>query len=396
MEKLLNVNVEDLRKGNSFLTAKEINQQPGLWLETVDLLRKRRDEIEAYLKPKISKPGIRVIFTGAGTSAYVGDTVASYLSKKLGLRMESIATTDIVASPENYLKADIPTILVSCARSGNSPESLGAYQLAGQIIKDLNHIVITCNEDGYLAKECMNNENNLLLLMPKASDDKGFAMTGAFTCMLLTSLFVFEMNNFDNNAKVIETVVKRGTSILVTKIPEILELVNLGYERIVYLGSSSLEGLSKEASLKSLELSSGRIYSVAESTLAFRHGPKSMVNDKTLVFLFVSSDDYTRKYDVDLINEIVTDKGTQKVVPIVQASDWYRSDNAFRILLAGDDGVIIDDAYAALDYILYAQLFAFFNSVSLGIPTDNPRPDGTLNRVVQGVTIYDYPGKMKA
>jgi tagatose-6-phosphate ketose/aldose isomerase len=245
METLLNMNIEGLKNRDGYTTAKEINQQPGLWLETVGILEKKWDEIESFIKPRIQIPGIRIIFTGAGTSAYVGDTAASYLANKLNLRIESIATTDIVSSPEHYLKAEVPTILVSFARSGNSPESLGAYNLAGQIIKDLSHIVVTCNDEGSLAKECEKNDRNLLLLMPKESDDKGFAMTGAFTCMLLTSLLIFDLDNFEKNVRVVGTVTKRGEAILKTKIPELLELVELGYERVIYLGSSSLACLSK-------------------------------------------------------------------------------------------------------------------------------------------------------
>jgi tagatose-6-phosphate ketose/aldose isomerase len=143
MEKLLNMDIEDLKKNNAYYTAKEINQQPRLWLETVSMLKKRRNEIATYIEKKKLVQGVRIILTGAGTSAYVGDTAATYISKKLNLRVESIPTTDIVSSPEDYLKSEVSTILVSFARSGNSPESLATYNLAEQIVKNLSQIVIT-------------------------------------------------------------------------------------------------------------------------------------------------------------------------------------------------------------------------------------------------------------
>jgi len=393
MENLLNVDIESLKKNNAYNTAKEINQQPQLWLETVNILMKKGNEIKTYINDRKLVPGVRIILTGAGTSAYVGDTAASYLSKKLNLRVESIPTTTIVSAPEDYFQAEVPTILVSYARSGNSPESLATYDLAEQIVENLSQIVITCNEEGQLAKQCIKNKGNLLLLMPKKADDKGFAMTSSFTCMLLTSLLIFDMDNFNNNVKIIQNVAKRGQSILETKTVEILELVKQGYERVVYLGSSSLMGLSREATLKSLELTSGKICAIGESTLGFRHGPKSIINDKTLVFVFVSSNEYTRKYDLDIINEIYNDKGNHKVVPILQTEKWNINNLDCKVLATDDYNIIVDDAYSALDYVIYAQLFAFFYSLSLGITPDNPRPDGTLNRVVEGVTIYEY-GKL--
>lgn len=390
MEKLLNMDIENLKKNGGYFTAKEINQQPKLWLETVNMLKNRKNEIEKYIKSRKSVKGVRIILTGAGTSAYVGDTVATYLSKKLNLRVESIPTTDIVSSPEDYFKAEVTTILISFARSGNSPESLATYNLAEQIIKNLTQIVITCNEEGKLAKQCVKNAENLLLLMPKESDDKSFAMTSSFSCMLLTSLFIFDMENFDNNVKVIENVAKRGKSILDTKTKEIMELVKLGCERVVYLGSSSLAGLSKEATLKSLELTSGKICAICESSMGFRHGPKSITNDKTLVFVFVSSNKHTQKYDLDMIKEIYTDNGMQKVVAIAQAADKNLKDISYKVLTTDDQVGILEDAYSALDFIIYAQLFAFFYSMELGITPDNPRPDGTVNRVVEGVIIHEY------
>ena len=395
MERLLNIDIENLKKNGAYFTAKEINQQPKLWLETVNMLKNKRNEIEAYIKRKKLVKGVRIILTGAGTSAYVGDTAATYLSKKLNLRVESIPTTDIVSSPEDYFKAEVPTILVSFARSGNSPESLATYNLAEQIVKDLSQIVITCNEDGQLGKQCVKSDENLLLLMPKESNDKSFAMTSSFTCMLLTSLFIFDMENFDNNVKVIENVIKRGQAILDTKTGEILELAKLGYKRVVYLGSSSLAGLSKEAALKNLELTSGKIFSICESTMGFRHGPKSIINDETLVFVFVSSDKYTKKYDLDMIKEIYKDTGTQKVVAIAQTADENLKDISYKVLITDDQVGILEDAYSALDFILYAQLFAFFYSMDLGITPDNPRPDGTVNRVVEGVTIHEYVSNQK-
>ncbi len=66
---------------------------------------------------------------------------------------------------------------------------------------DISHIFITCNQEGELAKISKNNENVLLLLMPEKSNDKGFAMTSSFTCMTLTALLIFDMENFEDNKK---------------------------------------------------------------------------------------------------------------------------------------------------------------------------------------------------
>lgn len=105
-------------------TVKEIYQQPDLWLQTVGIIEKQKVEIEDFIKIHSNKA--RIIFTGAGTSAYVGDTLSPVL-KRTPNQIDSISTTDIVTNPLNYFKNEVPTLLVSFARSGNSPESVATY-----------------------------------------------------------------------------------------------------------------------------------------------------------------------------------------------------------------------------------------------------------------------------
>lgn len=391
MNNLFNIDVNELKKVGGYHTAKEVYQQPKLWKETLDIINRNKDQISAFIDKKLNKKEVRIILTGAGTSAYVGDIAAPYLSRILRVRVEAIATTNIVSNPEDFLDKNIPTILVSFARSGNSPESVATYDLAEKLVSDISQIVITCNKDGALAKKAQINNNNLVILMPEESNDKSFAMTSSFTCMLLTTLMIFDMKNFNKNTAAIENIITNANKILDSEVSEILKLVKLGYDRVVYLGSSALNGLSKEAALKNLELTSGKVNSTCESVLGFRHGPKSIVNEKTLVFVFVSNDEYTRKYDIDLIREIYNDKGNHKVVAIVYNKDTEIEEIAHKVFIANSGkNEIISDAFEALDFVLYAQMFAFFYSLELGISPDNPRPDGTVNRVVKGVTIHQY------
>ncbi len=58
-----------------------------------------------------------------------------------------------MAKPEDYLIKDEPTLLVSFARSGNSPESLAAVEVANQVVETIHHLAITCAEEGQLANK---------------------------------------------------------------------------------------------------------------------------------------------------------------------------------------------------------------------------------------------------
>ena len=292
------------------ITTREIRQQPELWKEAFDYYKANLERITAFLD-RLPEGKLRVIFAGAGTSQYVGDTILPYL-KRTGnedrFDFQSVGTTNLVSNPHDYFKAEIPTVLVSFARSGNSPESLASVQLGQQIVRDFYQITITCAPEGKLAIAAKDDTNNLLLMMPDRSNDAGFAMTGSFTCMTLTALLVFdEAHSLEEKEGFVKAIRQMGTSVLERE-DVIQHYVNLDYNRVIYLGSGSLSGLAREVQLKILELTAGQIATAFDSSMGFRHGPKSFVNSSSLAFVFVSNDDYTRQYDIDILNELHGDQ----------------------------------------------------------------------------------------
>ena len=132
------------------------------------------------------------MLTGAGTSSFVGECLAPAMARR-GRRVEAIATTDLVAGPQSWLSRSTPTLLVSFARSGNSPESIAALELAEQHVEHCAHLVVTCNADGALFKRARGTTNAHAILLPEASNDRSFAMTSSFTGMLLAAALAFEV-----------------------------------------------------------------------------------------------------------------------------------------------------------------------------------------------------------
>jgi tagatose-6-phosphate ketose/aldose isomerase len=372
------------------ITTAEIKQQPYLWAEAFALYAEKSREIEEFLLKLSTKHGrIRVIFTGAGTSAYVGDTVTPYLKEKVDEKqweLHSFPTTTLVSNPYQFLKADIPTLLVSFARSGNSPESVAAVQLAEQIVTDLYQITITCAKEGQLAKRAEGDENNLLLLMPEKSNDQGFAMTGSYSCMTLTALLVFDSLPLEEKSAIVKAIKQMGESVIQRE-DAIQEIIDIDFDRIIYLGSGSLEGLAREAQLKILELTAGKIVTAFDSPLGFRHGPKSFVNEKSLVFVFVSNQPYTRQYDLDMLKEMQLDNMADYICAIEVDGDTNYDGNTFGF---GNEAKFIPDAYLALPFVMIGQTVSLLASVKVGNTPDTPSPTGTVNRVVKGVTIYEF------
>ena len=379
--------LEELEKIKAIFTATEIRQQPELWRETYKLILDQKESIQRFINKNVDK-NTRIVLTGAGTSDYVGDTVALELNKKLEAKVEAIATTDIVSNPNEYIEKNVKTILVSYARSGNSPESIGAYDLFENNVDDITQIVITCNKDGDLAKRCVNNEKNMLVLMPEKSNDKSFAMTSSFSCMILATLLIFDIENIEKNKEFVEIVSSQAEEILDNRWSEIKQLVDYEAERVVYLGSGTLKGLCQEMALKNLELTSGQVTTICESVLGFRHGPKSIINDKTLVIIMATNEEYTKLYDIDLIKEIHNDLGNHKLAVITYENDEIMKENCSNYICV--NGKTIPNIYKIFNYMIFGQMFGYLSSLKLNISPDNPRPDGTVNRVVKGVVIHQY------
>lgn len=366
-------------------TISEINHQPAIWAKAFENYSNKKDCVETFLDYALKKANgkLRVIFTGAGTSEYVGNTVYQYLRKNTAFDFESIATTDIVSSPRLYLHKDTPTLLVSFARSGNSPESLEAVKLADKLVNNIFHLAITCAPEGKLAKGLENSDNAFVLLMPEGSNDKGFAMTSSFTSMMLSALLVFDTHSIEEKRRRVEYICKAVENILKDE-DRINELCDFDFSRIIYLGSGSHYALTNECRLKILELTAGDVSAMFESSLGFRHGPKSWVNEDTFVVSLVSNDSHTRKYDLDILNEVASDKIAKKILalsPTKLGGDYEE--------YVIDTPVDIEDAYLGLCYVTIAQLFSVIASVHVGNLADTPSKTGTVNRVVQGVIIHE-------
>lgn len=371
-----------------YVTLAEIKQQGKVWKETLKTIENSKNNLEDFFN-KIDLENRTVIFTGAGTSEFVGNTI----TPRLGTKFLSIATTDIVSNPENYFKKNEKILLVSCARSGNSPESVATVKLADQIVEDIAHVIITCNHQGALAKSKSTESNSFVLLMPPESNDKGFAMTSSFTSMSLAGLTIFKLDKLSCIKKNIDRLVKNIEAKEPQMIQMIGDLVKLETSRIVYLGSSCLKGLAEEASLKCLELTAGHMSLHYNSPLGFRHGPKSIVNDSTLIITMLSNNEYTRKYEIDLLKEMYNEKNGKKLLTIDMLNCETAKDNSHYYFSFNNGEEYMNEVFNMFPYVYFAQLFAFYKSLSYGINPDNPCPTGEVNRVVKGVYIYDYKGE---
>ncbi|MDU5106906.1 SIS domain-containing protein, partial [Clostridium sp.] len=319
---IFNIDEKEMKKGSSIFTLNEIYQQPKTWLKTLKQIKENKEDIQNFINEVINCNDFDIIFTGAGTSEFVGNSLYSYLNKELNYRVKSYGTTDIISDPELYISKDKPTLLISFGRSGNSPESIGAVEAANSISNNLYNLFITCNKYGSLSKMADNLKNCYSINLAEETHDQSFAMTSSFTNMYLAAYLCFNLNKLDEKSEIISSI-SLATQNFLDKGFEIANKIVNEYEfnRIVYLGSNVLKGISQESSLKILELTAGKTVAIFDTPLGFRHGPKSIIDDSTLIVVYVSADEFTYKYELDLIKEISSQRGKNKLVVITNNSN---------------------------------------------------------------------------
>lgn len=351
-------------------TWSEISQQPHLWPTT--LQRVSAAVANLQLSPILSHA--RVLLTGAGTSAYAASAIASAWQRAI-----AIPSTDLLLDTERYI-ADVD-VVISIGRSGNSPESVASVNRIHKLRPEIAQLAITCNSEGMLAQSPLVRS---IVLDPR-TNDKSLAMTSSFSNLVLAGLSLADKSAVESivpiacsNARLHFDIINECTSRLACMVKD----------RFVLLCSSPLFSWAQEGALKALEMTAGKFSVLAETYLGLRHGPMSFVRPNTLILCLLSNDLLRRRYEQDLIEELRT-KNIGYLVGVGATRDEasFFDETIPAVLPVGAD--ILRTPFE----IIGPQLLGYHMSLHAGHNPDAPSPDGVINRVVQGVKIYEDSGK---
>lgn len=369
-------------------TIKEIEHQPKMWMDTFRIIEDRKDDLERFISENNLGKDTRIVLTGAGTSAFVADTVACLFIRDGYCQTRAVATTDIVSAPDSFLSPD-DRLFISFARSGNSPESVAAYKIARKFCKDAHHLVITCNPDGCLAREA-DPGKDMVIVLPDGTNDRSLAMTSSFSSMLIACLLCKNVYNLKEEKARLEAAADFASHILEDNVMEALcGMTGKDIRRAVFLGSGALKGIACECHLKLQELTDGQIMCSFDSFLGLRHGPKAVVNERTLVVYLLSDDPYTRRYELDLIDQVGKENRPACQVVVSLTPSGVSEGIDFEIDAPHSEALAAGE-YKYVPYVLAGQLLGYFFSCSKGLDPDKPSVRGTISRVVSGVKIYEY------
>lgn len=369
---------------HDFHTYKEIRQQPLVWRKAYDIIRARKDEIRSFLDANLDD-NVSVVLTGAGTSAYIGDALEPALFRISTQGVRAIATTDIITDPGLYFNKKSKILLISFARSGNSPESVGAVKAVEQTAGQVAHIFITCNGDGQLAR--MKAPNILTILLPPETNDVSLAMTSSYSTMLLVCSMIARIDHIESEKASIDLLSEKVGAAMDRYEAQIREIAERNFSRAVFLGSGPLKGVAEECRLKLQELTDGAVMCAFDSFLGFRHGPKALVNPDSLLVYLLSSNTAIQRYELDLIRQIKSNNKVKASVIVCQHKPELE-DDAYDLCVEIGLPDSMPDYYACVSYIFAGQLLGFYKSIATGLSPDSPSVSGNISRVVEGVTLY--------
>ncbi len=308
--------------------------------------------------------------------------------------VEAIPSTEILMDPESCFPRE-GFILVSIARSGDSPESKAVFALAEQLRpRKVKHLVITCNPDGELLRMGQHcGSRAFTLLLPEESNDKGLAMTASFTSLSIAGFSLGFLAASSEYAAVVDGLCRAAGPLLTTGSNLASAESHNGYTRAFFLGTRPFFGGALEAHLKVQELSGGAVVAKAEDTLGFRHGPLAAVDAHSLVVLFLSRSSYRRRYELDLLRELHDKRLGKKTIVVCDGTDGLEQSSSTgpgtEVIDYGPAPGVTDEVRTPL-LAVTGQLLGLFFSLSAGLRPDNPSPSGVISRVVQGVRIHPY------
>jgi len=372
-------------------TPKEIAQQPEAWRATYERFRERHAEIRQFLQ----SAGVRgdptrrptVFLLGAGSSDYVGRSLAQLLRRLWQCEVLAVPSTDLLTHPDQWLVPVRPYLWISFSRSGESPEGIAVVEQAMQNHPAIHHLIVSCNEQARMLRLAAGRKQALGISLPDEVHDRGLAMTSSFSSMVVFGQCLAHTETLDSYRNILDQLVEAGPNFRDLAAASAAELANGDFTKACFVGSGPLKAVATESALKVLELTAGQTQTMSESALGLRHGPMAALDEKTLLVAFLSGDEKVRRYEMDLQEEIGRKHLVKTRVVVSPAPSSLLDIQAGHILAHRPSLTMADDYRPPLD-VMYGQLLGLFFSLRRGLKPDCPSPSGAISRVVQSVPIH--------
>jgi glucosamine--fructose-6-phosphate aminotransferase (isomerizing) len=339
-------------------TLQEIQRQPVTWAECLSLLRK------LDLAPLVGDrqpTEFQWVFVGCGTSYYLAQAAAASFTLLTGVLSRALPASEILLYPELSLPSSKNVFPVLISRSGHTSEILGVAEILKE--RGIEFLALTCDGNKLATR------TSRVLQLP--AKEESTVMTASFTSMLLAMQFMAAklagneafLAELDQLARLVEA--------LFTKYSSKLEsFAQRPFQDVAVLGQGSLYPIASEVALKVMESSSS--YAQFFHTLEFRHGPKSIIDNRALVIALIADSSAAR--EIKVLREM-RELGASTIAIVNNATDEAR--NAADLLIELSSS--LSELSLLVAYIVWGQLFGSYVGLAKGLNPDEPL---NLTRVV--------------
>lgn len=327
-------------------TRREILSQPDAWSAALGIVD---EHLRAISDLHPTRRFDHMLYTGCGSAYYLCLAAAALTQELTGLPARALPASELWLSPSSSFTSG-RTLLVAVSRSGETTETFRACEafLAGRRGRLLT---LTCYPETPLAQL-----GTLNIVLP-SGQEQSVAQTRAFSSLYLATVAIAALwAARDDLYRSLTRLPQAGARLLDTYAPLASELGrDLSLDRFYFLGSGPRYGLASELSLKMKEMSLS--HSEPFHFMEFRHGPKSMVTDSTLVIGLRSA------VNASLEDSVLHDVGALGA----------------HLLSLGESGTTVqfdaglDEAVSNALYLPVGQLLALERALCKGLDPDRPQ-----------------------
>ncbi len=324
-------------------TWREILSQPEAWRAALARIQAEADHLRRFWQYE------SVIFTGCGSTYYLSIAAAALLQELGVAAARALPASEIWLYPHSAYRPTGRTLLIAVSRSGATTETLRAVE-SFRARQQGDVLTLSCYPDQPLA-----TLGTLNLVLPSGQEDS-IAQTRAFTVLYLAVTALATLwSGQDDLFAAMQRLPDAGQQVL-DRFGQIAQTLgeDSALERFYFLGSGTRYGLAAEFSLKMKEMSLS--HSEPFHFMEFRHGPQSMVTDKTLIVGLVSEANHAAEMAV--LNEM-RQRGAQ-----ILSLDEHGAP------IALDSG--LPEAVRGALYLPVGQLLAFHRAIKRGLDPDAP------------------------
>lgn len=319
------------------------------------------DAAYPQLEEILAEKPTELIFVACGSPYYLGLSNAALWRERAGIAASAIPASEVMLFGESALPKEGRPLLLTASRSGETTETIEAVK-AFEARFPGRSVLIGCKESSTLG-DLVAAE----VIVPEGYDDV-IPQTRSFTTMYLAAQYLTARATGDGKlAEALRRVPESLPAVLESAEDVLREFARGDWNSAVFLGGGPLYGIATEGGLKVTEMALERIS--VYHTLEVRHGPRSVIDEETLVVSLAS------RRGIEQERGVLSDlsRQTPRLLELTSPPARPSEDGLAWTSLATGSAPEVPEHALGLLYIPLLQLLAYHRALHNGVDPDESK-----------------------